>query len=59
MGGDTGSNGPEGLDEFIASYRSKSSKGSKPGINEKESFHEDVSRTEKSSVTTGAQDVPP
>lgn len=54
-----GSNGPEGLDEFIASYRSKSSKGSKPGINEKESFHEDVSRTEKSSVTTGAQDVPP
>ena len=56
----TGSHGPEGLEEFLASYRSQSSQGRKQGSGaEKESFREDVSRTASSSLKTGAQDVPP
>ena len=59
MAGDTGSNGPEGLDEFIASYQRTSSQGSSQGsTNGRESFREDISRTANSSSTTGAQDVP-
>ena len=57
-GDPTGSNGPEGLDEFIASYQSTSSKGSKRGHSDgKESFREDVSRTANPSLPTSAQDV--
>lgn len=60
MYGDTGSNGPEGLEEFTASYQSRSLKRSKASNKkERESFREDVSRTGNSSMTMGAQDVPP
>ena len=54
----TGSHGPVGLEEFLASYRSQSSQGRKQGSGaEKESFCEDVTRTATSSLMTGAQDA--
>ncbi len=56
----TGSHGPEGLEEFLGSYRNQSSQGRKQGSGaEMESFREDVSRTASSSLKTGAQDAPP
>ena len=54
-----GSNGPEGLEEFIASHQSKRLKKSKQGSPTGGSFQEDVSRTASSSLGTGARDLPP
>ena len=55
----TGSHGPEGLEEFIASHQRDSSEGSKQRNNMGKSFREDVSQTGTSSLTTNAKDEPP
>ena len=55
----TGSNGPKGLEEFIASHQSKRLKRSKQGSPTGGSFQEDVSQTASSSLQTGAKDLPP
>ena len=55
----TGSNGPQGLGEFIASHQSKQLKRSKQGSPTGGSFQEDVTRTASSSLETGAKDLPP
>lgn len=55
-----GSNGPEGLEEFIASYQSQQkSKGPSMGNDVGESFREDVSQMANLSLKEGAKDVPP
>ena len=54
-----GSTGPSGLDEFLASYQSKSPTGYQHAdTNAGGSFHQDTSQTASSSLATRTQNLP-
>lgn len=54
----TGSSGPEGLEEFISALQSSQKSSSNGSDVVGGSFREELSQTAKSSLKTGAKDMP-